>query len=210
VGPLLVLMAACGPRKPPAVDFSEVNRPYRAEDYGVVRERWTRHAKLVRDLGTVLEGWATLKSWDWRQAYVEQYAATYNLPESERSELRRAQLESYRQAYEVHAAVQSTKDDWNDLEQKDSPWRVTLIDGSGAEIEPTSIEVLKLPELYEMRFFPYRNDFTRTYLMRFARTNPDPEAKPFRGEATGHLTLRIAGPLGRIDLAWAAPSASKP
>ena len=95
---LTVLGAACGSSRPKPVDFSEAAKSYRAEDYDRVREEWTRHHKLVRDVGTILEVWVTFKGADFRQAYVEQYAQTYGLPGEERAHLRTAQLEAAKTA----------------------------------------------------------------------------------------------------------------
>jgi hypothetical protein len=200
---LLLLVAGCASRRPEPVDFSESVRAYAPRDYDRVREQWTRHSSLVvLDIGTVLEVWATLKSWDFRQAYIEQYAETYSLNERDRDELRRAELEASRSMYEFHVTVESTNYKWNDLQSKDSPWKVTLVDGAGAEVMASSIEVRKYPELYEMRFFPTRTDFSRTYVIKFPKTATEPDARPFQGTASGRLTLRVAGPLGRNELVW--------
>ncbi len=184
------------------VDFSEVTRDYRPTDYSSVYESWTRHEKLVGDVGTIIEGWATHESWGFRQAYVSQYASIYDLSDSDRATLMRSQLDASRASYEFHVAAQTTTDRWNDLERKNSPWRVTLLDATGAELGPTSIQVVKLPEIYESRFFPGRTEFTRTYQISFAR--PSSGGQPFAGPASGRLTLRFASPLGRIEFVWDA------
>jgi len=122
-------------------------------------------------VGTVIEAWATYKSWDFRQAYVSYYASIYDLSDSDRATLLRSQLEASRASHEFHVAVQMTTDKWNDLERKNSPWRVTLLDASGGELGPASIQTVKLPELYESQFFPSRTEFTRTYEISFALTS---------------------------------------
>lgn len=204
--PLAVLLVAaaigCAAPKPVYVDFSEARKNFRARDYQAVFDAWTRHAKVVQDVGTVIEAWVTLKSWEWRQAYIETYAETYRLPDEERATLNTAQLDAWRRQYEFHVVAQTTDHRWNDLEQKASPWRVTLVDGAGSEIAPTSIEVLRLPEIYENQFFPKRTPFSRTYAIRFDRSGPS--AEDFGGPETGRITLRIAGPLGTAEMAWLA------
>ena len=160
-------LVGCAQTAAKPVDFSEATRDYRPTDYSSVYESWTRHAKLVRDVGTVIEAWATYKSWDFRQAYVAYYASIYK--DSDRAALMRSQLDASRANWEFHVAVQTTTDKWNDLERKNTPWRVTLIDATGAELGPTSTQVVKLPEIYESQFFPSRTEFTRTYQISFAR-----------------------------------------
>ena len=206
LGSALVCAAAllgCTQAAPKPVDFAGVTRDYRPNDYSSVYERWTRHARLVRlDVGTVIEAWATCKSWDFRQAYVAYYASIYDLSDSDRAALLQSQLDASRASYEFHVTVQTTTDKWNDLERKNSPWRVTLLDAAGAELGPTSIQIIKLPELYESQFFPSRTEFTRTYQIAFAR--PGSGAQPFAGPASGRLVLRFASPMGRIELVWDA------
>jgi hypothetical protein len=203
LGPALACAAAlvgCAQAARKPVDFSEATRDYRATDYPSVYENWTRHVKLVQEVGTVIEAWATSKSWDFRQAYVAYYASVYDLSDSDRATLLHAQSDAARASYEFHVAVQTTTDRWNDLDRKNSPWRVTLLDGTGAEMGPTSIQVVKLPEIYESQFFPSRTEFTRTYEIDFARNG----GQPFAGPASGRLVLRIASPMGRVELVWDA------
>jgi hypothetical protein len=201
-----VLMGlGCGPRQPRTVDFAEATRVYQARDYDDVRERWTRHSKLVRDIGTVLEIWATYKSWDFRQAYIETYGELYNVPESERRTLRQAQLEASRTSYEFHVVAQSTEYQWNNLHEQDSVWKIALADGANREIAPASVKLEKLPTMYEMRFFPNRTDFSRTYTLKFPRTGGEGDRR-FTGSDSGVLLLRIAGPLGRVETSWIGQS----
>ena len=200
----LAVLAACGTAKPPLVDFSETPRDYRSKDYTDVYQRWTRHGLVRRDIAdSALEAWATFKGWDFREAYVEHYADIYNLPDGDRSALRTAQLESCRAAYEFHVVAQSTNYKWNDLEKRSSPWRVTLVDGLGHELAPESVRLDKLPDAYEVEFFPAKGPFTRTYGIRFLKPPPvDGKEPDFVGPRTGSLTLRIASPVGRIELTW--------
>jgi hypothetical protein len=203
LGPALacaVALLGCAQSASKPVSFSDTTRNYRPSDYSSVYESWTRHAKLWQEVGTVIEAWATYKSWDFRQAYVSYYASIYDLSDSDRATLLRAQIEASRASHEFHVAVQMTTDKWNDLERKNSPWRVTLLDASGGELEPTSIQAVKLPELYESQFYPSRTEFTRTYEISFARTGSG--GQPFSGSASGRLVLRFASPVGRIELVW--------
>jgi hypothetical protein len=197
------LVGGCAASTPRYVDFSEGNRTFRSEDYEPVFTRWSRHAKaVVVHQGTVIETWAVYKSWEFRQAYVEHYAKIYSLQDAERAALFNAQREASRQTYEFHVAVQMTNYKWNDLDKANSPWRISLVDGAGAEIAPRKVEMLKRPELYETQFFPNRTEFSHTYLIRFTRA--DAESSGFAGPASGRITLRIASPLAKNELVWEA------
>jgi hypothetical protein len=194
--------AGCASTRQQTVDFSEASKSYRGADYGAVHDAWTRHTKLVQDLGTVMEMWATFKSWDFRQAYVAKYTKVYDLAEGERESLAKSQLETARAVYEIHLVTQSTNDRWNDLGNKQSAWRVTLLDGTGAELAPTTIKIEKLPDAYESEFFPSRTPFSRTCTLRFVR--PEGAGEAFVGPPSGRLILRLASPVGKVEVAWEA------
>jgi hypothetical protein len=104
--------------------------------------------------------------------------------------------------YEVHLVAQSTTDKWNDLERRNSPWRILLLDGTGAELSPSSIKVEKYPEVYEMEFFPKRTPFSRIYTVRF--THPEGGGDAFAGPNSGRLILRITSPMGKVETVWEA------
>jgi hypothetical protein len=196
----LALVVGCAAPIPREVDFSEGRRGFGPGSYEQVLRTWTRHAKVVEDVGTVIEVWGLYKSWEFREAYIERYAKVYSLSDAERKSLYDAQLEASRQSYEFHVAAQTTDYRWNDLERGTSPWRVTLIDGAGAELAPRRIEAPRLPELYETQFFPNKTEFSRTYVIRFDRA--DAEASGFGGPKTGKLTLRVASPMARVEPVW--------
>jgi hypothetical protein len=194
-------LGACASSRPQIVDFSEKTKSYRASDYPAVYAAWTRHAKHIEDVGTVLEIWATFKSWDFRQAWVAKYAKVYDLADDERASLTKSELATARAVYEIHLVAQSTNDRWNDLSSKRSPWRLTLLDGTGAELAPTSIKVERYPDAYESVFFPARTPFSKTYTVRFVR----PEGgEAFVGPQSGGLVLRVASPVGKVEVTWEA------
>jgi hypothetical protein len=194
----------CAAPKPIIVDFSDTQREYQSRDYADVYHRWTRHQVVRHEIAdNALEAWVTLKSWDYREAYVEHYASIYNLSETDKAALRAAQLESSRDAYEFHVTAQSTNYKWNDLEKRSSAWRVTLVDGAGHELAPESVRLEKLPDPYEIEFFPAKGPFTRSYAIRFVKPAAvDGKEPDFVGPRSGSLTLRIASPVGRLELTW--------
>ncbi len=196
----LTLLLGCGyvAHQNAVVDFSETRHSYFPSDYERVYGRWTRHDYVLREADKALEVWATFKSWDFREAYVEKYASLYALPDADRETLRKGQLDSLHRFYEFHVTTQSSEFKWNDLEKANTAWQVTLIDSLGHELAPEPIKILKLPDAYESRFFPFRTAFTKTYSIRF----PIKADGDFVGAKTGALTLRFMSPVGRINLVW--------
>lgn len=198
----LASVVSCGTSKPATVDFSLSPEHYRSEDYPAVYERWTRHEKVTRNLESALEVWATYKSRDYREAFVAHYAEAYALNDAERERLRQTQLEAASTTYEFVVTAQSANYRWNDLEKKNSPWRVSLLDGAQREIAVDEMRVEKFPDLFEREFYPVKTPFTKTYVVRFSRTAGKEEG--FAGDRSGRIVLRFAGPLGRADLVWSA------
>jgi len=196
---LTLFGAGCATQKQVRVDFSETPRDYLPNDYTGVYERWTRHDFAEHDVDKALDVWATFKSWDFREAYIEKYASIYSLSDAKRIELREAQQEANRQAFEFHVTAQSANWDWNDLEKASSPWRVTLLDALGHELPSERVRIEKLPDAYEREFFPAKTPFTKTYSVRFIMPAPGGD---FAGVRSGSLTLRFASPIGRVDLVW--------
>ena len=195
-----LLGGSCATQKQVRVDFSETPRDYLPNDYPRVYERWTRHDYATEQVvDKSLEVWATFKSWDFREAYIEKYAAIYSLSDAKRIDLRQAQREANGQAFEFHVTAQSANWDWNDLEKASSPWRVTLLDALGHELPSERVRIEKLPDAYEREFFPAKTPFTKTYSVRFIMPGPGAD---FAGARSGSLTLRFASPIGRIDLIW--------
>lgn len=196
------LAGGCGAAKPISVDFGETPRDYVARDYERVYENWTRHQRVLNEADVALEVWATYKSWDFREAYVERYASIYSLSDTDRKTLREAQQAAYHAAYEFHVTAQAWNYKWNDLEKPSSAWRTTLIDALGHELAPEYVKVEKLPDAYEREFFPRKTPFTKTYSIRFVA----PSDGDFAGPKAGSLTLRFASPLGRVEVEWRGKS----
>ena len=113
--------------------------------------------------------WATFKSWDFREAFIERYASIYSLPEADRAKLREAQRLAFQEAFEFHVTAQSSNYKWNDLEKTSSPWQLRLIDALGNELQPERVKVEKLPDAYEREFFPAQTPFSKTYSVRVRR-----------------------------------------
>ncbi len=74
-----------------------------------------------------------------------------------------------------------------------------MLDALGHELPSERVRIEKLPDAYERVFFPAKTPFSKTYSVRFVMPGPSVD---FSGVKSGSLTLRIASPLGRIDLIW--------
>ena len=180
------------------VDFSDTPREYVARDYDRIYQLWTRHDFVLNDADKALEAWATFKSWDFREAYIERYAEIYSIPDADRVALRESQLNAFHQAFEFHVTAQATEWKWVDFEKGNSPWRITLLDALGHELQPEYVRIERLPDAYEREFFPDTPPFTKTYAVRV----PLPADASFTGLKSGAITLRFASPIGHVELTW--------
>ncbi|HVV49607.1 MAG TPA: hypothetical protein VHO06_08105 [Polyangia bacterium] len=200
LGLVVALGAGCAVQKQVRVDFSETPRDYLAGDYQGVYERWTRHDFASHDVvDKALEVWATFKSWDFREAYIEKYAAIYNLSDAERNKLRQGQRDAYHAAYEFRVTAQSANWDWNDLDKRNTAWVVTLVDALGHELPSERVTIDRLPDAAERVFYPSKTPFSKSYSIRFLMPAQGGE---FDGVKSGAITLRIASPIGKIELVW--------
>lgn len=200
---LLVAAAAavgCRSQEYARVDFSDTPRDYLAKDYQGVYTRWTRHEYALKDADKALEVWATFKSWDFREAFIELYSSIYSLPEADRAKLREAQRLAFEEAFEFHVTAQSSIYAWNDLDKTSSPWQIRLIDALGNELQPERVKLEKYPDAYEREFFVSRTPFSKTYSIRFVV----PKGSDFAGMKSGTLILRFASPIGRLEVSWRA------
>jgi len=195
---LAVVLAACVTEHA-RVDFSDRDRGLRGDEYVSVFHRWTRHDRVAQGADTILEAWGTLKSWEFREAYVERYSDLYGVSNADRVAMKKNQHELERDNLEFVLVAQCWNYKWNDLNKPSSAWRITVVDGAGHELSPDSVHLERLPDLFEREFFPTRTSFSKTYLVRFKRPK---EEGGFMGESSGRLTLRVASPQGQAELVW--------
>lgn len=200
LGALVLGLSACSTRYS-KVDFSDRDRGLQGGDYKGVFDRWTRHERVAEGADTILEVWGTLKSWEFREAYVERYSDLYSVNDADRSAMKRNQHEVVRDTVEFAVVAQCWNYKWNDLNKRNSAWRITLLDGAGHELSPELIQLERFPELFEREFFPTKTPFSKTYLVRFKRPKED---GTFLGESSGRMTLRFNSPKGRAELIWQA------
>ena len=193
------LLTGCGAGP---VSLAQGPREYVATDYPSVLDRWTRSESLFLfdELTRALTVTATFESWDFRWAHVVRYAQDYRLTIPQRQALLRERLEDTEAHHEFFLALYGEEDRQNDLTRSDSAWIVRLIDSTGAEVSPESIESVSKTGVLERRFYPYSNVWRRAFRVRFPTRLPD--GKRSIAPAATWFGLRFAGPWGNTDLTW--------
>ncbi len=184
----LALIAAGCAGKRQSVDFS-MHRDRILEDVA----HNTRTEKVYRDLDTILV--ADVFFYDQRikrdfinavrgEGRIDQAQADAMLAESAAKEAKEV---------EFLAGVYTGDKRWNDLEKKDSMWKVALQTADGAWIAPAEITRLKLDKMQDAWLFPFLTEWKFIYRISFPR------------EALAGMqsyTLRFTSVVGEAAFTW--------
>ena len=170
-----------------------------AKDYRLVLKTWTRSTKVYSSLDTKLFIDATLHSPEFRRVFALAFPDIYG----QGGEVTRRELvdlsggiEQYVNFF-ISAYTADTK--WNDFNQPDSIWRLTLSSNEGIVVSPAQIIQVKI-DANLRAVYPHIDGFDRAYLIRFPLT--DPMQRLLLKRDTESLTLRAASALGVADLTW--------
>ncbi len=194
----LFAATACAPKLRPASLFGPT-QPFEAKDYSSVLKTWTRSTKVYGSLDTKLFIDATLHSPEFRRVFALAFPDIYG----QGGEVTRRELvdlsggiEQYVNFF-ISAYTAETK--WNDFNQPDSIWRLTLTSNEGIVVSPAQIIQVKIDANLKA-VYPHIDGFDRAYLIRFPLT--DPMQRLLLKRDTQSLTLRAASALGVADLTW--------
>ncbi len=190
----LVLLCACASSSQPLKLQSELRLT--ADSYDEVIDRWTRYDSVYDWLNSIMFVHATFHSPEFRKAFSIRHPEVYGPGSEEAGRLLRTRPESNK-FHEFFLSLSTTDFRWNELDQEDSIWRVTLQGDDGARIEG---QVERITINGNLRvIYPHIEDFDRTYAVRFPVSI---EGKKLLSERTSQVTLRITSALGEAELTW--------
>lgn len=168
------------------------------EDYGAVLDAYTRSYKLYDRLDDILFVTATYHAPEFRKAFAVSFPEIYGhggrVTRKELLELT-GNVERYHTFFMV---AYTPKRDWNDFDQADSIWNVTLV-GPHTTVPAAEITEVKVDENIHV-VYPYVNRFDKAYLVRFPLT--DAEGRLVIDNETRAFTLRLASALGAAEPTW--------
>ena len=193
-----LLAVGCGAGSP-RLSLAPSDTPPSHEDYDKIRKRWTRGARILKQLDTTLRVHATFLTPEFNAAYHARSVHMFGLSYHKREKLKRELSEQWSKAYAFIVASATLKHDWNDFDRKDSIWNITLANDRGEQVDATEIRRQPINATLK-ELFPYVGHFHQAYRLHFPKTLPS--GRPLANRETRHLALRIAGPLGRSDLTW--------
>jgi hypothetical protein len=195
-----VVAAACGPAQGGPVKIG-TTWPEKPGGYASTTARWTMWGSVRSDVDLLYEVHATLKSAEWRAAYVDEYTKRMSLTEDERSKLAAEQAKAASELWEVELIVETHESSWQDLASAKSMWRLALVGDEGREVLPLSVKLDARNQADLESWFPamhWRQQ--RAYVVTFPAMGSDQQ--PLVREGAERLTLEVAAPVGKVNLVW--------
>ena len=194
-----VVVAGCA-SAPIVVSLAEPSPPPTAKDYVDELKKWTRSGHLLADFDEALTVNATFRSPEFRAAYAQKWIVTYRIGPDDAARTRERLMSEGADTWEFHVESSAHRWEINDFSSKKSIWRLALVDDTGREVTAKETVATTNRRELEMEFYPYANIFSKGWTLRFPKTLTDGTA--LIGPDTRTVTLRIAGPMGVIDLVW--------
>lgn len=178
----------------------EEDRGEAKSGYNEALNKWTRSKKLYEGLETRLYINATYKSPEFREAYVERYAKSYQLDEDFKKALLERETAQHERYNEFFFTAYTPEDRWNDFANPDSVWRLYLDDGMGGKIRPVSIARVDKSDPLLREFFPYFDPWSIGYVARFPKYSETGEPVP--SPRINSIKLVVTGVLAKGELEW--------
>jgi len=163
--------------------------------------QWTESGGVYQSLDRVLFVHATYLSPSFRQAFGSQYLSIFGIdPGKVDSDLEMIAT-SVGRGHEFFMFADTSVYTWNNLEESDSVWRMALWGGPGQlGVPPLSIHHFRGRGPNLQAFFPYLNDFGRSYYVVFPLDQPN--GQPVLDPDHGKLTIKMASAFGEVTMSW--------
>ncbi|MFO1520359.1 MAG: hypothetical protein U1F57_11975 [bacterium] len=132
------------------------------------------------------------KTDEFRRAYEREYAKYYKLSPEELNTRTVQSLEEGEKGPEFLVILSTYSRKWNDLDSKDSIWRLRLENG-GETYEPVSISLLKTNPI-DATFYPYIYPWSKVYSVLFPKGAVTSSSSDYK--------LTLFGVKGQQTLHW--------
>ncbi|CAG1065214.1 hypothetical protein BAC1_00792 [uncultured bacterium] len=183
-----VLLAGCGGVKGPS-----------GEEYFKSLDRWSRGQKVYQGLEARLYMNATLKTAEFRRAYMERYAAMYELSPGHAKAMAERENEQAEAFNEFFFTAYTPDETLNDFDESESVWQMYIEDSAGNRSRPISITEVDSSEHVIREFFPYFDLWSKAYTVKFPKyADTGGEINPEKGP----VKLIVTGVMGKGELEW--------
>jgi hypothetical protein len=161
-----------------------------------VRARYARSAKLYDGFATRAFAQVIYAAPEVRRARVNRLATWRGMTREEKERLAATERADGERWEEFLVSFFTADRGDNDLDSRDSVWRVALVVPGEGETLPVSVEELR-PDATIRELYPEVGDFDTVYRVRFAHWRSPLTDRPF--------SLEIAGARGRLAFRWPGP-----
>ncbi len=151
--------------------------------------RWTQEARIYELFQTRILARATMKSEEYRRAFVNYYTEVYLLEPEQKEALWDRHRQASERTEEFFLEVFTPDFHLNNLEDPDSFWKVYLEDSSGQRYKPIRIESVDEPFQHIQAFYPYVSQWSRFYDVYFPKLS-----------VAGSVKLIVTSSMGRAEL----------
>ena len=174
---------------------------YHTRHYEDVCDTWSREARVHHGFEAEYIVVGTFKSKAFRMAYVDEYAAAYQLNPEEKKLLLEDQLHETDLNHEFQLALFVPEKKWEKIDKTESMWKLYLINDRGERVEPSEVQKVNGQDADVKHFFPYVTPWKTTYVVRFPYRIPETNC-PLVDENTTAITLVVTSVLGTAHMEW--------
>ncbi len=190
---ILVLLSGCATKKaaekPPQKGYQEV------------LNRWTKGKKVFKGMESRIYATATYKDPEFRTAYIDRYAKSYQLDDEMKKALLDREMDQSDKFNEFFFAAYTPDQNWNDFDRLNSVWKLYLEDNAGSRLTPVSITKVDPSDPLIREFFPYFDMWSSGYIVKFPKYS-EAGQEPIPSADTSYLRLVVSGVLGKVELEW--------
>jgi hypothetical protein len=170
-------------------------------EYEAELQKWTVAGSVHRSFDRILLLYATYLSPEFKQSFGSQYISVFGIdPDRVDSDLE-VIATSVGRGHEFFIFMDTSKIEWNNLDEKESVWRMALWGAPDQlGVPPKSIQRFKGRGPNMKAFFPYLNDFGRSYYVVFPKNQAN--GRPILDPEVGTMTIKVASAFGTVDVSW--------
>lgn len=171
------------------------------ESYEKQLRKWTESGRVDYSLDNMLIVNATYLAPKLREAFGAQYLKIFGADPGQMDSDLEMIATSVRPGHEFFVFADIPREEWNNLDEKDAVWRMTLWGGKDQlGVPPLSINKFRGRGPNLRAFFPFSSDFGKSYLVVFPLDQTN--GKPVLDPAVGTLTMKVASAFGSVSLTW--------
>ncbi len=176
--------------------------PYQGSSYRASLDRWTRQVRIyVGGFDLELIAAATFKSLPFRRAYTAEYARVYRLTPPETEKMLNDQTDAALLSHEFMIAAFMPDKRWNDLQDKDTIWKLFLSRSDGSKIPPIEARRIKNVDAVITHFFPHVSPWDVVYRVRFPVLVPGTN-EPVLTDDSAPIKLVVTSVRGSAEMIW--------